>query len=64
MNFKTSLLASFVGLVFAAPTLAAPKNIIYMIGDGMERLTLRATVILKMTLQRKWLTQRFLTLFW
>ncbi|WP_017216822.1 alkaline phosphatase [Pseudoalteromonas sp. NJ631] len=35
MNFKTSLLASFVGLVFAAPTLAAPKNIIYMIGDGM-----------------------------
>ncbi|GEK09383.1 alkaline phosphatase [Pseudoalteromonas peptidolytica] len=35
MNFKTRLLASVIGMLVAAPAVAAPKNIIYMIGDGM-----------------------------
>ncbi|MEI5638035.1 MULTISPECIES: alkaline phosphatase [unclassified Pseudoalteromonas] len=35
MKLKTTLLAAMVGLLSTPEAIAAPKNIIYMIGDGM-----------------------------
>ena len=35
MKLKTTLLAAMVGLLSTPEVIAAPKNIIYMIGDGM-----------------------------